>query len=134
MKRLIRHFLIDAFALYSANNIAQGLVFEGGLETFLLAAVALTIATLFGKPIINVLLLPLNLVTFGVFRWVSSAVALYLVSLVIKGFSIQVFIFEGITTKWIDLPPLQFSMPLMVYISFAFLISLITSLLHKFID
>lgn len=129
MKRILRHFLIEAFSLYLVSQAASGLVFEDGNWTFIVASFGITIATLFGKPVINVLLLPLNLVTFGLFRWVSSSVALYLVTLVVPGFKLIEFNFPGFTSKWVDIPALYFE-GILAYVAFSFLLSLVTSFLH----
>lgn len=129
MKRIIRNYLIVILSLYFVNQVAKGMVFEKGIETFLFTGVVLTAAMMFGKPIINLLLLPLNLVTFGLFRWVSSAIALYIVTLIVKEFKIASFHFSALSTKWVDIPTLNFKGTL-AFIAFSFFLSLFTSFLH----
>ncbi len=128
MRKIIRHYILDTFALYLASQIASGMMFEKGFETLFITGGALTIATILAKPIINILLLPINLITFGLFKWVSSAVALYLVTLVIPGFKIIQFFFSGVSTKYFDIPSISLGGSL-AYIAFSFLLSLVTSLL-----
>jgi putative membrane protein len=129
MRRILLHFVIDTASLWAVSQIAEGMVFEQGITTLILAGVALTIASLFAKPVINMLLLPINLVTFGLFRWVSSAVVLYIVTLIIGNFKIQFFRFDGFTSKWFDMPPLYFE-GMLAFIGFAFILSIFTSFLH----
>src|SRR3989344_4331790 len=129
MKRILRHFVIDTFSLWAVSNIARGMVFQNGLETLIATGLAVTATFLLAKPIINLLLLPLNLVTFGLFRWFSSAVVLYIVTLIIKDFRITAFHFGGLTSKWIDVPSLNFS-GLLASVGFSFLLSLITSFIY----
>ncbi len=129
MKRIIRHYVIDTVSLYLVSRVASGLVFERGAESLLLAGVGLTIVSLLAKPVINILLLPINLVTFGLFRWVSSAILLYLVTLVVPGFKIVGFIFKGISIQGINIPALSLS-GLLAIAAFSFLISLITSFIY----
>lgn len=126
MKRIIRHYVINTLSLWAVSMIAEGLVFDRGMQTLLMTGVALTVASIFAKPVINMLLLPLNLVTFGLFRWVSSAVVLYLVTLVIKDFHVAFFRFDGFTSKWFDLPPLYFE-GIIAFVGFAFILSIFTS-------
>jgi len=128
MRRIIRHYVLDTFALYAASQIAAGMNFDRGFVTLFITGGALTVATMLAKPIINILLLPINLVTFGLFKWVSSAVALYLVTLVVPGFKIMQFYFAGMSTKFFDLPTISFEGTL-AYVAFSFLLSLITSVL-----
>jgi len=129
MKRILRHYVIDTFSLYLVSTIASGIHFEGGAKTILLAGVGVAIAMLLAKPVINILLLPINLVTFGFFRWVSSAIALYLVTLTVPGFKILGFHFAGFTSAWIDLPALSLS-GIAAYIAFSFLLSILTSFIY----
>jgi putative membrane protein len=129
MKRFLRHYVLDTFSLWVISNIANGLVFERGLYTLMITGIALTGVFFFAKPVINLLLLPLNLVTFGLFRWVSSAVVLYLVTLIIKDFKIVAFSFAGLSSKWIDIPSFNLT-GVLAYIAFSFLLSFITSFLY----
>lgn len=129
MKKVLRHFVIDTVSLYLASSIASGLVFERGIETIILAGVGLTLASLIAKPVINVLMLPINLITFGLFRWVASAIALYLVTLVVPGFRIAKFFFGGFSSVWFDLPTISFE-GVIALISFSFLLSLIASFIY----
>lgn len=131
IKKIFRTFAISIIALYVVSFIADGLVFSQGAKTIITAGVSLTLASLLGKPIINILLLPLNLVTFGFFRWVASAVAMYITTLLITDFRVDYFIFDGLSNKWIDLPAMHFT-GFWAYIAFAFIFSLISSLLHWF--
>lgn len=129
MKHILRAYVIATFSLWAVSSIAQGIVFEVGAETLLLSGVGLTVALLVVKPVINILLLPLNMVTFGLFRWVSSAVALYLVTLVIPGFKIEGFYYAGLASRWFDIPELNFS-GVIAYVAFSFLLSVISSFIY----
>ncbi|KKT65915.1 MAG: hypothetical protein UX25_C0026G0010 [Candidatus Woesebacteria bacterium GW2011_GWC2_45_9] len=129
MKTLLRHYVIDTVALYLASTATSGLIFAEGIKTLLLAGVGLMAASLVVRPLINLLILPLNLITFGLFKWVSSAIALYLVSLVVPGFKIGNFVFLGLPTGWIDIPSFSLN-GILAYVGFSFLLSLITSFMH----
>lgn len=128
-KKVLRYFVVDTFSLWAVSQLTTGMQFEDGLRTFLLASGALTLASILGKPVINIMLLPLNLVTFGLFKWVSSAIALYLVTLVVPGFNIVGFYFEGFFSKWIDIPNITLS-GILAYVAFAFFLSVISSAIH----
>lgn len=129
MKRILRAYAIATFSLWAVSQIAEGIQFTGGLETLFLAGAGLMVALLVARPVINLLLLPINLVTFGLFRWVSSAIALYLVTLVVPGFNIASFHFAGLTSRWLDIPQLNLK-GVLAYVAFSFLLSLITSLIY----
>lgn len=82
MRTIIKHFIIDTIALYLISQAVTGMFFENGFYTLALTGAVLMLITMVVKPIINVLLLPLNLVTFGLFKWVAYAITFYLVTLI----------------------------------------------------
>lgn len=129
MKTLLKHFIIDTVTLYLVSQLISGIVFADGLYTLLLAGVVLALATLIVRPIINILILPLNLVTFGLFKWVAYAVTLYLVTLVVPGFKLLDFAFSGFGTQWFSIPPV-FVSGVFAFILFSFVISFISSIVY----
>ena len=126
MKRILRLYVFDTVSLYLASQIAGGLVFDGGLPTLLLAGLGLVGSTLVVKPIINILLLPINLVTFGFFKWASSAIALYIVTLVVPGFKIVEFSIAAMSSRWVDIPAVSLE-GIGAFVAFSFLIFILTS-------
>lgn len=132
MKGILRHYAIDTLSLYFISKAVSGLVFENGLQTLLLAGLGLSLVSLLAKPIINLLLLPINLVTFGLFRWAGSAIALYLVTLVVTGFRIESFAFGGFSSQWLDMPPV-FLTGIAAFIAFSFTLSIVTTTVHWFL-
>jgi len=129
MRKIFKHFIVNTFVLYLVSTSVEGIHFEGGLYTLLLAGVGLTVASFVVKPVINLFLLPINLVTFNLFKWISSAIALYLVTLVVQGFQISRFIFAGFPNKWFSIPSLDVGGAL-AFVAFSLLISLMSSLIY----
>ena len=67
MRYLLKLFVFHAFALWLTTEIYSGFVVrEGGKQFF--AALILTLLTLLVKPLLNILFIPVNLLTFGLFR------------------------------------------------------------------
>lgn len=129
MKKLLRHFVICTVSIFLVSSVTSGLVFDKGLETLLLTGAGLAVASLIARPIINILMLPLNLITFGLFRWVSSVVVLYLVTLVVPGFSIAGFTFGGYTSIWFDVPSITLT-GFLAYLAFSLLYSIFSSFIY----
>lgn len=128
MRKAIKYFIVNAVALYLISLAVSGLFFENGLKTMVLAGIALSITSLIIKPIINILLLPINLITFGLFRWVGYSVALYIVTLIVPGFKILDLVFAGYTNYWFTIP--AFSLHgILALVVFSFIISTVSSLL-----
>ncbi|MFC1624832.1 phage holin family protein [Patescibacteria group bacterium] len=129
MKNIFKHYVIDTISLYLISHIVGGLFFEQGLKSLLLAGLGVMITSFLVKPILNLLLLPLNLLTFGFFRWISSAITLYIVTLVVPGFKILNFYFSGFSNPWLDIPSLSFPSPIS-YIAFSFVLTFFTSVIY----
>lgn len=130
MKRILRGFLIEIGVLYLVTQIASGLNFANGLQSLAITGIALALAVFVVRPIINVLLLPINLVTFGVFRWLSQALTLYVVDLILPEFSITHFSFAGFSSEWFYIPAYSTASIVLSYILFSLLISLISGIIH----
>lgn len=130
MKRFLRIFVIEAITLYVASQLTTGLIFQNGTPSLLLTAVALAVASLFVKPIINLLLLPLNLLTFGFFRFLTNAITLFLVDLVLNEFMITEFLFKGYRGSLIVIPSLKLASGPLSYLAFSLLISIVTTFIY----
>ena len=129
MRAIVKHFLIDTIALYLISQAVGGIVFARGIETLFLTGAVLALATMIVRPILNLLLLPLNLVTFGLFKWVTYAITLYLVTLVVPGFALTDFVFAGWSSYWFLIPAISLSGTL-AFFAFSFLISFVSSIIY----
>jgi putative membrane protein len=129
MRTIIKHFLINTVSLYLVSLAVSGIVFSDGIYSILLAGAVLTVTTMFIRPIINILLLPINLITFGLFRWVGYAVTLYIVTLIVPGFKLLDFAFNGFSSYWFSIPAI-FLNGILAFLAFSFIISIVSSVLH----
>lgn len=128
MRRAIKYFIVNSVALYLVSLAFEGLFFEKGIQTILLTGVVLGLTSLVIKPVINLLILPINLITFGLFRWVGYAVALYIVTLIVSGFKITDFVFAGYSSYWISIPPVLLH-GILGLIVFSLIISITSSII-----
>lgn len=126
MKRVIRAFAIYALILWFLATYIGGVEFGNDAKTLLFGALALTLAELFLKPIINLLLLPFNLVTLGVFRWVSNGLMLYIATLLVPGFLLVPFTYPGFSSNLFIIPSIQLGL-VGGYIFLSFILSIIAS-------
>ncbi|MBI5356217.1 phage holin family protein [Candidatus Collierbacteria bacterium] len=128
MKNILKSFLINAVALYVLTVIIPAFKISGGLNSFLTAGATLTLLNLLVKPILNLLLLPINLLSLGFFRWASSVLIIWMLSKLTPGLSISNYSFQGFNYNGVILPALQFSV-LWTLIIGSFMMSIITTLL-----
>ena len=128
MKRFLRSFFIHLFVVWFVANSFGGIDYQHNLQFLALGALALTFADSLLKPLINLLLLPFNLVTLGLFRWISGVVTLYIATTLVRGFSIVPFTYPGFQSNLFILPAMTFS-PLLAFIVVSFVISFVSSFL-----
>lgn len=127
LRLLLRSLAINVASVYIAVSILSGIVtYVGGIQTLVMAGLAIALGNLFVRPIINLLLLPIHLVTLGGFRWVSNVVILYLVTRFVSGLSINPFTFSGLTLPFLIIPAINFS----AFGSFLFVTFIFTLIFH----
>ncbi len=68
---------------------------SGGVKGWLTAAVGIMIANFLVVPFMKVLLLPLNLLTLGIFSWAGNILALYILVITVPSISIANYQFPG---------------------------------------
>ncbi|MDO8503084.1 MAG: phage holin family protein [bacterium] len=128
MRRFLRSLTIHAIVLWFIATSVGGIDFGNDPKLLLLGALALTLADTLIRPFVNILLLPLNLVTLGTFRWVSSAITLYIVTLAVPSLKVTAFTYHGLATGFFIIPAVSFSV-LWAFIIVALLISFFSSVL-----
>jgi putative membrane protein len=87
---MIIKFLINALAFYITSYIIPGMVI-GGWQTLLVIAVVWGILTVFIKPILVILTLPINIMTLGLFTFVINAVLLLIMGNIVPNFHLAGF-------------------------------------------
>jgi len=128
MKTAVRGIAIYTLALFLLPFIVPGVQITGGVITYLLGGVALTLLFLVLRPVLKIISLPINIITLGLFSFVINAFILYLLTIFISGiiiqdFSYPPFIFLGMSIPAIYLPLL------FAYIYTSFVLSFIDSFL-----
>lgn len=95
MKRLLRVFLFNGIGLYLIDFLLPGLVIEGGLETFSVVVLALTVISHLVKPLANLILAPINLLTLGMMGFLLMALSFYFLTFVIVQLRLLPWHFPG---------------------------------------
>ncbi|HOZ80898.1 MAG TPA: phage holin family protein [Candidatus Woesebacteria bacterium] len=89
MKKILKQILIYSYALLLHQEIWLNLTFDHRLQTLLLVAIILTFFDFILKPIIKLLLLPINILTLGTFRLVINTLGFYLATFLLSDFHLQ---------------------------------------------
>lgn len=104
MKGFLRTILINFFTLFLISKFVGGVEFSESFIILFWAALFLTLLNLLVKPILNMILMPINLLTLGAFRWVVNLIVLLLVTLFVSGFKILPINFAGIAYGGFSIP------------------------------
>ncbi|PJE62454.1 hypothetical protein COU88_04935 [Candidatus Roizmanbacteria bacterium CG10_big_fil_rev_8_21_14_0_10_39_6] len=96
MRSYIRRVVYYMSALYAASLFIPGFAVAQSLKEFLIASVVVTLAFTFLSPLIRLVLLPINIVTLGIFSWLTQVVVFYVALLFVPMlFSIKSWSFAG---------------------------------------
>lgn len=128
MKKYFRSYLFNLVSLSLCVSLLAGVSYEGDYKTIALAALVLTLVNFLIKPLINILLLPINLITLGAFRWLINVLSLYLVTLIVPLFKVDAFLFPGFSYQGFIFPPINLNV-FWAFVLASFLISLMTTFL-----
>ncbi len=126
LKNYLRLFLINFLALWLLSRFMLGIEFLNGYQTIALTALVLTVLSTLVKPLIKILLIPVNLLTLGAFRWLVNVITLWLVTLIVPQFKIGSFVFQGLDWNGFIIPSF-FIAKFWVFVLASFFISLVTS-------
>ena len=90
MKNLIIVTLINVFALFIVSNMLSGIIIASW-QTLFVSALVLSLINIYLKPIIKIIMLPVNFLTLGLFTLFINAFLLVFVESLVKGFYIKNF-------------------------------------------
>ena len=88
---MVIRFVGTALAVLLTVNFVPGVAVTGGWTTVLLVALVWSFITLFARPILGILTLPITIITFGLFSFVLNALLFWAMTLVVPGFFVDGF-------------------------------------------
>ncbi|KKR10168.1 MAG: Membrane protein [Candidatus Woesebacteria bacterium GW2011_GWA1_39_21] len=90
MKLIIR-LTLNVIALLVVSYLVPGFEFEGLVAVFV-TAIVIGVVNTFIKPVLQILFLPLSIVTLGVTAFLINVFLLWGVSYIVKGFTVSGFL------------------------------------------
>ena len=128
MKKFIRLSLLNSFSLFITSAFFKGLLVPNDLLSLITAGVTFTLINYLVKPIIKLFLLPINLITLGLFRWIANVFVLVILTKVVSTVSITTFTFSSISQNGFTTPDFYINKTIS-YILASFLLSLTFNLI-----
>ena len=133
MKTFLRISAVNGFSLFILDQSISGVIISGGLRVFILGGVFLTILGVTLKPVFNLISIPLNMVTLGLFSFLSNALLLYILTILVTEIKIEAFNFEGFSWAGFVIPEFQLN-TFLAYIVCATLLSVVQAIINWLID
>ncbi len=130
MKYLIRVFLFNLFGIWIVSQVLPTFTVSGGWQILVLAGVTLSLLMLIVKPILKILFIPINLLTFGLLSWFVNVIVIYMLTILVPEVSIRPWQFSGGTWAGFVVPPVH----LTYFVSLVFtslVITFVTNILHQ---
>lgn len=104
MKSIFRNYLVNLVALWVTTQILPSISVLGGAKGLFIGALAFMVANILLVPLLKILLLPLNLLTLGLFAWLSNVLALYFLVNVVPYFKVTTYNFSGFYWQGFSIP------------------------------
>lgn len=133
MKTLLRLVAINVLALFLLPYLVPGVSIEGGLVTLLFAGFVFTLMMYVLKPIINVISLPFNLMTMGIFSIFTNALILYLLTVFVTGIMIHSFTYHRTEIAGFIIPSIHLS-TLFAFLAASVVLSVIVTAIKWLIE
>lgn len=130
MKRLVRVFLFNVFGLWFTSQIVPAFVILGSWQSLFAAGAVLSLLMLLVAPLLKILFIPINLITFGLLSWVINVIVLYLLTVFVPQVMVRDWQFAGVSWSGFVVPPYHFSYTLSLIIS-ALIVTFFTNILHR---
>jgi len=128
MKAILRNVVFYSFSLFALSQVLAGVKISGGIPTFLSGGTVLSVMFVIVKPILNIISLPLNILTLGLFSFLSNIILLLLLTMFVPDIKIVPFVFPGFSYAGFIIPRFEFNQITAFLVSGLMLSAIITFL------
>lgn len=129
MKSLIKSWAVATVSLYLTTLVVSGVKISGGVKSYMIAGGILVLLNMFLRPLIQLLFLPINLLTLGLFGWLINVVILWVARIITPDLAINSFYFSGWHFQGFIMPEMEMSVFWTTVLT-AFLLNLFSGLMN----
>jgi len=109
MRKFFKGLIIIFFTLLLIAKATKGINFADDYLVLFWSALSLSVLNIVIKPILNLLLMPINLLTLGASRWIVNVLVLLLVMLINGSFRVVGFTTVGFSFSGLIVPSIHLS-------------------------
>ena len=134
MIKAVKKYFLVALSLHFLTLIVPAFNINGPWYDIFYSSFILTVLLLIIKPVLNLIMLPLNILTLNLSSWILNILIFYLWTYLVPNISISAWKFQGAELGIISLSPMDFSYfatLIIVSVLFIILIQSANWLFHK---
>ena len=109
MKKILRSFFFHVFSLWFSSQIIPGLVIQNAWPGILMAGLVLSLLMFIVKPVLKIIFIPINMLTFGLVAWFVNVIVIYLLTVLVPEVEIVAWIFNGLSYAGFNIPEIKFT-------------------------
>lgn len=106
---LLKTLIISVIVLFAVTKVIPGVSYQDDISVLLQAALVFSVIQVIIVPLLNLLAVPLNLLSFGLASMIINAGLFYAISYVVPAFTFSPFDFPGYVSGALVVP--AFSVP-----------------------
>lgn len=109
MRHILKKYLIMTISVYLLMQIIPALTIERGWRGLLYSCLILSLLMYIAKPIINLLLLPISLLSLNLVSWLVNILIVYVWTVLVSDVQINPWQFQGLSFYLLSLSPFYFA-------------------------
>jgi putative membrane protein len=109
MKHFVRAITLYSLSLYLLPILGFGVVIKGGFGTLVAAGIVLSLMMFVVKPIMNLISIPLNFFSMGMFSTITNGIILYLLTIFVTNVQVVPFSTHAFSLFGIQIPGVHFN-------------------------
>ena len=133
MRFILKKYFAIMASLFIVSQVISGLVIRNGWSAFLYASLILSVLFVIVKPLVNLFLLPINLLTLNLAAWILNILVIFVWDILLANVTISSWTFPGLEFGLFTLSSFYLS-DWQVVIAVAIFFTIINRLLYWLID
>jgi putative membrane protein len=109
MKYIARLLLFQIIGLWFASQLIPTLVVVGNWQSLFIAGIILGLLMLIIRPILKILFIPINFITFGLLSWLVDVIILFILTMVMPQVQVREWLFPGVSVAGFVIPAIKFT-------------------------
>ena len=129
MKHYLRSLIIAAISFYIAYSLVPTISLGKNLQNALLVVGSIFVTNLIIHPVFSIILLPINIITFGLLSLILNIVLIFVLTKFLPSFAIAAYNFPGVNIQGFIIPPVSLNQ-IETLLAVAIIITIVQKILH----